>query len=413
MFSDGIAIDNPMFGFDFDRGASFKAGQDIASQYPDNTVAPAADCLNTDMWCFSVREGGDMLRVLMLEHMAAVCRDIREFFWTKNLSFVCDTNSNVVKVLLNLKVADSVFFRKYKVVYGDTRRGVQVSGLADIISRFASDVSVNWNAVACDATLLDPANHDVGTILHNDATGDVFHSATVAQVALHGAFSQTTVVSDEYDEAVDDSEKVGAHEVVVRGYRYSATSQRERVRAGVATVTDGVSNVSGLVRFSTASMGAIVDEQAYLAEYTESCAINFALKRAGDWGMVNHCAKYNYAFATTDKLAALYARLRGVCVLYLNDHRAARKGLDEGEEIEFLQYSFAMCGTFRQRGALKRFAEQAGAGRDSGWVSSLAAAVIVASVVAQAYVGSEVTSSLPRVSFLGRVSSRRAFSRRL
>jgi hypothetical protein len=36
------------------------------------------------------------------------------------------------------------------------------------------------------------------------------------------------------------------------------------------------------------------------------------MKRAGDWGQVEHCARYNKVFVTHDALAALYAFYRGV-----------------------------------------------------------------------------------------------------
>jgi hypothetical protein len=37
-----------------------------------------------------------------------------------------------------------------------------------------------------------------------------------------------------------------------------------------------------------------------------------AIKRGGDWGQVEHCAKYNKLFVTSDKMAALYAFYRNV-----------------------------------------------------------------------------------------------------
>ena len=45
--------------------------------------------------------------------------------------------------------------------------------------------------------------------------------------------------------------------------------------------------------------------------------LKYALKRAGDWGQVEHCAKYDKVFVTSDKLAALYAYYRDVRFIYL------------------------------------------------------------------------------------------------
>lgn len=43
----------------------------------------------------------------------------------------------------------------------------------------------------------------------------------------------------------------------------------------------------------------------------------FALKRAGDWGQVEHCARYRKIFFTMDRLAALYAHMRGVPYVFI------------------------------------------------------------------------------------------------
>ena len=46
----------------------------------------------------------------------------------------------------------------------------------------------------------------------------------------------------------------------------------------------------------------------------------YALKRAGDWGQVEHCARYGKLFVTADKLAALYAAYRHVGFIFVGQH---------------------------------------------------------------------------------------------
>ena len=50
---------------------------------------------------------------------------------------------------------------------------------------------------------------------------------------------------------------------------------------------------------------------------TFSDPLKYGLKRAGDWGQVEHCVKYNKVFVTSDKLAAMYAYYRNVRFIYL------------------------------------------------------------------------------------------------
>jgi hypothetical protein len=50
---------------------------------------------------------------------------------------------------------------------------------------------------------------------------------------------------------------------------------------------------------------------------SEDAELQLALKRAGDWGQVEHCVKYDRVFVTSDVLAALYAYFRGVRFMLL------------------------------------------------------------------------------------------------
>jgi hypothetical protein len=43
----------------------------------------------------------------------------------------------------------------------------------------------------------------------------------------------------------------------------------------------------------------------------------YAVKRAGDWGQVENCRKYDKVFFTSDRLAALYAQFRGVKFVFM------------------------------------------------------------------------------------------------
>lgn len=65
-----------------------------------------------------------------------------------------------------------------------------------------------------------------------------------------------------------------------------------------------------------------------------SDTMKLAIKRAGDWGQVEHAARYGKIFVTSDKLAALYAYYRRVRFIYLRRH--------EKVDEFFLRYTFVL-----------------------------------------------------------------------
>jgi len=66
----------------------------------------------------------------------------------------------------------------------------------------------------------------------------------------------------------------------------------------------------------------------------------YMLKRAGDWGQIEHCKRYNKIFVTKDKMAALYASYRQVPYIYIKnktvDYDYAR------QDPDFIQFSFIL-----------------------------------------------------------------------
>lgn len=347
-------VKNPLFERNFSKGgAIIKKGADLDTAEAKDP--PCEDCFVADLYNFT--DPGIRQKGVWLEQLSSLCKEIRFFFWKRNTAFVCDTPSYLVKVLLNLKVCANFFADKYSVEYRDTRRGVQVFGLADIIKELNEEMVVNYTTITCDAALMDPADHnDINVQLDPRPTGQVFHEGAVAKVELIGARVKTEV--DDSVPVDSESESDGEDPAMSKVYEYDYT---------VSCLRDGVHNVvtkedSRTSSYSTASMGKIVSDQCKLRRYTEGGAVNFALKRAGDWGMIAYCAKYDRAFVTTDKLAAMAARLKGVCVLYLNDHKSTKPVLvrrhmdsDVLDEQNVMQYTFSLCGTFRERDNLEPF----------------------------------------------------------
>jgi hypothetical protein len=337
---------NPLFGKDFTKGQTrVENGVDV-DKIEKSDEAPCNDCVLADLFLFT--DPGTHMKELWLNQVAEVSRKMRAFFRRRELAFVCDTPSYLMRVLMNLEVCANLFAGKYKVMYGDTRRTVQVEGLAEVIARLNESMRVQWSAVTCDATLLDPADHDFGGFDERE-TGAVFHKGSVARVNLLGCRTKPGERQEDSDEDYDgDSDGEPVRPQAVRGYDYRIVSERERIDSRV-TVDD-----ANAVDNSTSALGKIVETQSALSRYTVSNAANFALKRAGDWGMIEHCARYDHGFVTADKLAAAYARAKGVCVMYLDDHRSTKTVVVDGRERSMLHYSISMCGSHTERSNMER-----------------------------------------------------------
>ena len=67
--------------------------------------------------------------------------------------------------------------------------------------------------------------------------------------------------------------------------------------------------------------------------------MKYSMKRAGDWGQVEHCVKYNKVFVTADKFAALYAYYRGVRFILMREANH-RKSAAYPKLLSFNRYVF-------------------------------------------------------------------------
>lgn len=67
-----------------------------------------------------------------------------------------------------------------------------------------------------------------------------------------------------------------------------------------------------------------------------------AIKCAGDWGQVERCALTGSVFATSDRLAAVYAHHRGVPCVYMHTTHVDDDGRDDCQPPELVRFSFAL-----------------------------------------------------------------------
>lgn len=190
-------------------------------------------------------------------------------------------------------------------------------------------------------------------------TGDIFHPDSVIRMKLDvppstGVYGYVIETTEPATSPIDlDDPRSGRD-----GIAKLVSKGRFRERVGTTMEQQGPKS---LERHNTEAMEKYVRNWSEYDDFV-SCAAPLALKRAGDWGQVEHCKRHNIVFVTADKLAALYAAYRDVPCMYLK-YRGVQsyngKAVSSQErpeqkydQIEFVQYSFVMFGSKRARQAL-------------------------------------------------------------
>jgi len=188
------------------------------------------------------------------------------------------------------------------------------------------DVAVSWTVRYSDANLFDAAINTTHRLAYDERpTGPVFASHIPYQITLRGIrqepHNQTYV-----DATFTDVDKVST-DFAIRNKEASLTFSLNVLRFLTTTTTRLPSNsvAPGL--------------RDYVA--SRSKPLMYAIKRAGDWGQVEHCKKYNKVFVTCDKMAALYAWYRKVPFIFMRTQKHEGTMTERGVP-DFFSYSFAM-----------------------------------------------------------------------
>ena len=200
-----------------------------------------------------------------------------------------------------------------------------------------------WFATYSDSNLFDPSI----TFVENDGiehymrdnrpTGSIYDINICSyQVYLDGV---------KYDESEPHKSKINTHVTIAENqlddtfFIYDELSQDTFSFKNIRrTINDA--NVYNHVSPPNANTIPL-----HLYKYTDETIL--ALKRAGDWGQVEHCKRYNKIFVTGDRYAALYAYFRKVPSLLIRTRSTLREdqlNLVNIEDIEqypgFTKFSF-------------------------------------------------------------------------
>ena len=321
---------------------------------PNNIRGRKPRFAHAEMWCVQ-----DTHKVLRTEQLNSVCATMRKFFGN-GLDCIVDQKSLFVpKLALQIEEGMAEFHRFYCIESLQKQFESASEELKGEIKAFWSQSSFKWTSRTCDATMFDAEDH-FGQLDDRD-TGDVFHPASTIQVNIGDATDTS------YRVTVDKKDGTEPETKVLNNFK------------GNFYWTNPQTGVKEFTRFSKRLM--------HTKYQLTGDPTHLAMKRAGDWGMVEHCKDNCMVLVTSDQLLVLYALFRGVRVLYFDMHgwvdspnaKSPVKALDDGAEKDFVQYSFVLCDPPPPGKRPEKWKEaMQGGGMDANFVGFVAAVVMVA-----------------------------------
>jgi hypothetical protein len=170
----------------------------------------------------------------------------------------------------------------------------------------------------CDAGMYDglevPKDLLSDEVVSNDVTGDVFHEQSEVRLEFVGP----------------NSRKTYGYTVATLQPNLNPISWDEGRRDDTILVNDGkiVNKNYRRVTYDDSSTRAMVDMIEEMSDRNDDFryAVPAALKRAGDWGQIEHCRQKGLIFVTSDALTAMYAVYRGVQVFFVKHYHKAVNG---------------------------------------------------------------------------------------
>ena len=211
--------------------------------------------------------------------------------------FQLDSYHKIVKLFTAVKLLDEAFFERF------TDGSISVYAYKKMFALLVEEgvpsrSGVNsWKPYMTDAKLFDGTEHQPGIEFDHRPTGDVFREEAKVNVRLCGIDTNYNVCF------AYDKEKP------------------TRVSMNVAEKTHTTA-----VLFSKFLTGQHDKHELLRA---------MATKRAGDWGQVEHCKKYDKVFVTFDRFAALYAYYRKVKFVFVREIVTAQK-------YDWAQFAFVL-----------------------------------------------------------------------
>ena len=299
-FKTGDNVQNPLYNanvldkFKIDMSADLSSPEAIEEVFEKQQrsirgkIGAKQTMIPVDIWTNStlVHNQHDenferVFEIIKLNHIAQLCAVFRNCLGPRREVQIDNSDNQLVKLFFATKhVSEAIL--KHITLHPPK------SSIADV--QLITNV-LNWTAYTTDANLFDATTNVTQLEIDNRPTGPIYRKELSYQITLQGI-------------QVDSINRKSVSTIFTDNGKM--TTQR-------------ITNRESTNRFSTNSIRVIVsvDNGSHFTS-TFSKQLKYAIKRAGDWGQVEHCKKYGKIFITSDRLAALYAKYRGVQFIYLS-----------------------------------------------------------------------------------------------
>jgi hypothetical protein len=305
-----------------------------------------------------------------IQQIADTCDTMRHKFGG-DACFMADANQPLAKFLLSYRLIDRKIFKKLKL-----------EAFVEAIPEIKKYMCQDWRSLACDASLLDGAGHNEIDALLKKQTGNVFNKDAAVQVHLGGCqgpepynFQQTSYEYTAISPNIQDKSRtiLGPNGEVLDEMNLTKEVKNKKWNKQHEVYSNGIVATSMSGCFSKDGSLKSLKDTEYITRW-------LALKRAGDWGQVEHCQANGIVFVTHDRFAFMYAVLRDVpAILFVG---SSCHGC--------FVYSYVMYSSTRGRDNLKSFDDILKADREPEMIggASLAYIPLIVTTVAMAFVGS-------------------------
>lgn len=287
---------------------------------------------------FSIRkkdpEYENSYQELKLEQVAELCCTMRDFYGEDCRFQVDRTDDYLLLLVTNLHHISKAMYSLFIV-----RAGRAIASESDIseklkhaiIRKTASGelVDTTWKVEMTDANFFDAALANTGISVDYSVTGAVYRHHMPYQIEINGIHPTTKVLRVK----ITDTGASTATEVDVTNKEATRVFSKNTIRLLASRASQQKKPA-----IATTVTVPLQTTLSYL-----SPATLYAIKRAGDWGQVQHCARYGKIFVTSDKFAALYAHYCKVRYIFLRrtEYFDVTKTLPD-----FVRYTFVLANSY-------------------------------------------------------------------
>ena len=261
-------------------------------------------------------------RILKLVQVAQLIGLIQQKYSTVTETVIDASSDSLYALVIAMPCLAEAFFERFTTVpLCDTLQEVD-ERLKLCMRQVGVDTVHFEKPKVIDANIFDAANNPLSLLNDVRPTGPIYPPNFDYQVTLHGinvvkGIRSLSITIQDTDGTILDVE----------------TTNKQCTDAVARRVVQAVFSIPKMLNYrSTNNM--------LKALYAVSPCVKLALKRAGDWGQVVHCKRYNKLFVTGDKFAALFAALLKVRFIYIR-HQENLGGLIPNLE-RFFKYTFVL-----------------------------------------------------------------------